>query len=82
MSDETRIVQEIESRLSVCDKLEETITESLHQAEALRQSILKKAFEGKLVPQDPGDPPASELLERIKLEKAGQPGKAHGAEHS
>lgn len=43
------IIQEIESRLSVCDKVEETITTSLHQAETLRQSILKKAFEGKLV---------------------------------
>jgi restriction endonuclease S subunit len=45
------ITQEIESRLSVCDKLEETINNSLSQAEALRQSILKKAFEGKLVSQ-------------------------------
>ena len=44
-----QIVQEIESRLSVADKLEETINSSLQQAEALRQSILKKAFEGKLV---------------------------------
>jgi len=43
------IVQEIETRLSVTDKIEETITQSLQQAEALRQSILKKAFEGKLV---------------------------------
>jgi len=44
-----QIVQEIESRLSVCDKIEETITNSLKQSEALRQSILKKAFEGKLI---------------------------------
>lgn len=44
-----QIVQEIESRLSVADKMEESITQSLQQAEALRQSILKKAFEGKLV---------------------------------
>ncbi|MGH7451886.1 MAG: restriction endonuclease subunit S, partial [bacterium] len=48
-----QIAQEIESRLSVCDKLEESIKESLQKAEALRQSILKKAFAGKLVPQDP-----------------------------
>jgi type I restriction enzyme S subunit len=46
------IVQEIESRLSVADKMEETISQSLQQAEALRQSILKKAFEGRLVATD------------------------------
>ena len=43
------IVQEIESRLSVADKMEESIAQSLQQAEALRQSILKKAFSGELV---------------------------------
>ncbi len=43
------IVQAIESRFSVADKIEESITQSLQQTEALRQSILKKAFEGKLV---------------------------------
>ena len=63
------IVSEIESRLSVCDKMEESITQSLVQAEALRQSILKKAFEGRLVPQDPNDLPASVLLERIRAER-------------
>lgn len=49
IEEQQRIVEEIESRLSVCDKLEETINASLKQAEALRQSILKQAFEGKLV---------------------------------
>jgi type I restriction enzyme S subunit len=43
------IVDELESKLTVCDKIEETISQSLLQAESLRQSILKKAFEGKLV---------------------------------
>jgi type I restriction enzyme, S subunit len=43
------IVSELESKLTVCDKIEETITQSLQQAETLRQSILKKAFEGKLI---------------------------------
>lgn len=69
IQEQAQIVQEIETRLSICDKLEETITTSLLQAESLRQSILKKAFEGKLVPQDPNYEPASVLLERIKAEK-------------
>jgi type I restriction enzyme S subunit len=43
------VIQAIESRLSVADKMEESIFESLQQAEALKQSILKKAFEGKLI---------------------------------
>jgi type I restriction enzyme S subunit len=49
LQEQTQIVQEIESRLSVCDQLEATLTENLNKAEALRQSILKRAFEGKLV---------------------------------
>src|SRR5690606_12981547 len=46
IEEQHQIVQEIETRLSVCDKLTTSITESLEKAEALRQSILKKAFEG------------------------------------
>ena len=42
------IVEHIESRLSVCDSIEKTVSESLRQAEVLRQSILKEAFEGRL----------------------------------
>lgn len=49
IEEQNKIVQEIESRLSVADKMEESITQSLQKAEALRQSILKKAFDGKLV---------------------------------
>ena len=72
-----QIVREIETRLSVCDKVEESITESLEKAKALRQSILKKAFEGKLLTQQeieqckqqPDYEPASVLLEKIKAEK-------------
>lgn len=44
-----QIVQEIESRFSVIDKLEETVNNSLKKAEQLRKSILKSAFEGKLI---------------------------------
>jgi type I restriction enzyme S subunit len=43
------IVEELESKLTICEKIEETIGQSLRQAETLRKSILKKAFEGKLI---------------------------------
>ncbi len=49
IEEQQQIVQEIESRLSICDKIEATINDSLKQAEALRQSILKKAFESNLI---------------------------------
>ena len=43
-----RVVAEIDSRLSVCDSIEQTVDKALQQAEAMRQSILKDAFEGRL----------------------------------
>ena len=49
LDEQQLIVDELEAKLTVCDKIEETISQSLQQAETLRQSILKKAFEGKLV---------------------------------
>ena len=49
LKEQQQIVEELESKLTVCDKIEETISQSLQQAETLRQSILKKAFEGRLI---------------------------------
>ena len=75
--EQTQIVKEIETRLSVCENAMKNIDEALKKSEALRQSILKKAFEGKLLSdaelqacrQEPDWEPAEKLLERIKKEK-------------
>lgn len=69
-SEQHRIVTEVERRLSVVEGVEAALAANLHRAERLRQAILKQAFEGRLVSQDPADEPASVLLERIRAEKA------------
>lgn len=75
IEEQRQISQCLDEKISVIDQLEQTITDSLRKAEALRQSILKKAFTGTLVLQNPEDEPASVLLERIRAERAAQPAK-------
>ena len=72
-SEMLEIVNLIDEKLSITNQLEQTITTALQQSEALRQSILKKAFSGALVPQEANDEPASVLLARIKAEIAAKP---------
>jgi len=60
------IAEEIKRNFSVSDKVERVAEQSLIQSERLRQGILKRAFEGRLVPQDPTDEPAEKLLKRIR----------------
>jgi type I restriction enzyme S subunit len=69
-SEQRQIVEKIESSLSLAEATKKVLGQSLRQSEHLRQSILKKGFEGKLVLQDPTDEPAGRLLERIKAEHA------------
>ena len=70
LEEQEQIVRYLDSTFALCDRLDCQISNELLKAEGLRQAILKKAFTGQLVPQDPHDEPASILLERIKAEKA------------
>jgi hypothetical protein len=65
------MVRLLGGRWTVIERNERELDAALKRSVALRQSILKKAFAGQLVPQDPTDEPASELLERIREERVG-----------
>ena len=71
-----KAVQRLSTRLAIlvpCTVIEQNereIDAALKRSAALRQSILKQAFSGTLVPQDPTDEPAPTLLARIKAERA------------
>jgi len=69
LPEQRAIVEEIEQRFSVIAEVQKVAEQNLMQSERLRQSVLKTAFEGRLVPQDPTDEPAEKLLERIREEK-------------
>ncbi len=70
LAEQKIIMEEVDRCKSIADNIEAIVENNLKRANRLRQSILKRAFEGRLVPQDPGDEPASALLERIKAERA------------
>ena len=73
-----RISREVEGLLSLADDACRALRINSSRCARLRQSILKWAFEGRLVDQDPTDEPASVLLERIKAEREGEGGKRGG----
>lgn len=59
----------LDRTISHLEEMEAEIVKQLHTANILRQAILKSAFSGQLVPQDPSDEPASVLLDRIRIER-------------
>ncbi len=79
LEEQRLIVDLLEEQMSLIDRTETDIDFQLQKSEALRQSILKQAFSGKLVAQDTNDEPASVLLERIKAEKENTTSKKRNA---
>ena len=74
LPEQSRIVPEVERRLSVIYELQAEVETNMKRAARLRQSILKRAFEGQLIAQDPTDEPASALIERIRAEREAKSG--------
>jgi len=69
IQEQNQIVQEIETRFALIDNLESSIIDGISKIEILRTTILKNAFEGKLIPQGVIDESAMALLQRINFEK-------------
>lgn len=72
MLEQKEIVRRVESLFSLADSVEKQYLEAKKRIDRLTQSLLAKAFRGELVPQDPNDEPASELLKRIQAERTVQ----------
>jgi type I restriction enzyme S subunit len=69
IGEQAKIVEEVQQQLSILDEIEAQVDANLKRAARLRQGILKRAFEGRLLPQDPTDEPAEKLLERIRQQR-------------
>jgi type I restriction enzyme S subunit len=76
LPEQQEIVRILDEQFEAIERNERELEAALKRSEALRQAILKKAFSGRLVPQDPADPPASALLARLRAERAAEPARA------
>ncbi len=70
LSEQQEIVRRVESLFALADQIEARHKKAQAYVDKLTQSILAKAFRGELVPQDPNDEPASELLKRIREQRS------------
>lgn len=73
MREQLRIAELLDGSINSAQRVEDELSRGLSRTAALRQSILKHAFAGKLVPQDPSAEPAALLLERIRATRAAAP---------
>lgn len=69
MNEQKEVVNRVEGLFKIADEIETRYVKAAAHVDKLTQSILTKAFRGELVPQDPNDEPASELLKRITAER-------------
>lgn len=76
------IVRRVEILMSFADRLEARTTTARKQVEQLTPALLAKAFRGELVPQDPNDEPAAELLKRLAASRAEAPKARRGRKAS
>jgi type I restriction enzyme S subunit len=75
LAEQHEIVKRIEALFSVADRLEARLATACTTVDRLTPALLAKAFRGELVPQDPGDEPASELLARLAASRAAETAK-------
>jgi type I restriction enzyme S subunit len=81
-AEQEAIVEAVEDQLSVVDHLQADLEVKLKSAQGLRHAILYQAFTGKLIPQDPNDEPASELLKSIAAEREARAREAGAAKRA
>ncbi len=79
LEEQQEVVRTIEAALSWIKRLASETTNARKLIDHLGRAILAKAFQGELVPQDPGDEPASVVLDRIRVERGAKPAGVRGS---